>query len=193
MQGIASFGSSKVRNYEKRIVDLTIAPIAEGKYKSTTYNGEILGGDRYIVPDSNTALTPVAGLRYSKFNDKSYTETGAARRNLKVGKKSTDKLEGIIGIRASLVSQQKNVVFIPEAHGFINYTLKGKAPKVDARINGALAPMPATTSKPAKTFINLGTSLTLKYNRMEYGIGYDANIAKKYLGHQGTLKVRANF
>ena len=53
--------------------------------------------------------------------------------------------------------------------------------------------MPATTSKPAKTFINLGTSLTLKYNMMEYGIGYDANIAKKYLGHQGTLKVRANF
>ena len=43
------------------------------------------------------------------------------------------------------------------------------------RINEAASPMPYKASKPAKTFVNIGTSLTLKYHMMEYGIAYDAN------------------
>jgi hypothetical protein len=32
-----------------------------------------------------------------------------------------------------------------------------------------------------------------KTDNVEYGVGYDANIADKYLGHQGSLKVRMAF
>jgi hypothetical protein len=30
-------------------------------------------------------------------------------------------------------------------------------------------------------------------DNLEYGVGYDARIADKYLGHQGSVKVRAKF
>jgi outer membrane autotransporter protein len=102
-----------------------------------------------------------------------------------VSKKSVDKIEGIIGGRASFASQVKEVLLMPEVHGFVNY----KAPRIEAR----LAPMPTKASKPEKTFVNLGTSLTIKYRMMEYGFGYDANLAKKYVGHQGSIKIRVNF
>ncbi|WP_316353204.1 beta strand repeat-containing protein [Candidatus Trichorickettsia mobilis] len=193
VQGIVSFGSSRVRNYEKRIINLTLDQTALGKYNSTSYSGEVLGGYRYILPDTHTVLTPMLGLRYAKFNDSGYTETGTTRRNMNVSKKSVDKIEGIIGGRASFQSQIKEVLLMPEVHGFVNYDFKGKAPKVEARLGGASAPMPTKASKPEKTFVNLGTSLTIKYRMMEYGFGYDANLAKKYVGHQGTLKIRVNF
>ncbi|WPY01350.1 rOmpB-like autotransporter outer membrane beta-barrel domain-containing protein [Candidatus Trichorickettsia mobilis] len=193
VQGIVSFGSSRVRNYEKRIINLTLDQTAIGKYNSTSYSGEVLGGYRYMLPDTYTVLTPMLGLRYAKFNDSGYTETGTTRRNMNVSKKSIDKIEGIIGGRVSFQSQVKEVLLMPEVHGFVNYDFKGKAPKVEARLNGALAPMPTKASKTEKTFINLGTSLTIKYRMMEYGFGYDANLAKKYVGHQGSLKVRVNF
>ena len=193
VQGIVSFGSSRVRNYEKRIINLTLDQTAVGKYNSTSYSGEVLGGYRYIMPDTHTVLTPMLGLRYAKFNDSGYTEAGTNRRNMSVSKKSVDKIEGVVGGRASLTSQIKDVLLMPEVHGFVSYNFKGKAPKVDARLNGALASMPTKTSKPEKTFVNLGTSLTVKYRMMEYGFGYDAYLAKKYISHQGSLKVRVNF
>ena len=133
------------------------------------------------------------GVRYGKFNDGGYTETGTQRRNLTIKKKSTNKIEGVLGTRVSFSSQVENTLFLPEVHGFVSYDFKGKAPKVEARLNGALAPMPTTASKPEKTTVNLGTSVSLKHRIMEYGISYDAYLANKYIGHQGSLKIRANF
>ncbi|WP_425362119.1 hypothetical protein [Candidatus Tisiphia endosymbiont of Mystacides longicornis] len=36
-------------------------------------------------------------------------------------------------------------------------------------------------------------SLAAKHNMMEYSVAYNANIANKYIGHQGSLKVKVNF
>lgn len=195
VQAIASYGSSKVRNYEKRIINLTLDQTAFGKYSSTSYSGEILAGYKYMIADNQLTLTPMLGLRYGKFKDGGYTETGTDRRNLTVGKKSVEKLEAVAGGRASFVSQLKDdMLLMPEVHGFINYDLKkAKAPSVDARLNGALASMPVKTAKPERAFYNLGAGLTIKHQMMEYGIDYDAYLAKKYVSNQGSIKVRVNF
>jgi len=193
VQGIFSYGSNKVRNKEKRIINLTLDETAVGKFKSNSYTGEVLGGYKIALPDNQTTLTPMAGVRYTKLSNKGYTETGTNRRNLSVSKSSITKVEGVIGGRVSLASQLNDGLLMPEAHGFVNYDFKGKAPKVEARLQGALAPMPSKSTKPEKLSVNLGASLTTKYQMMEYGIGYDANLAKKYVSHQGSLKVRVNF
>jgi outer membrane autotransporter protein len=133
------------------------------------------------------------GLRYSKFTDGKYNETGTGRRNLIVAKKSTNKIEGVVGSRMSFISQLNDGLLIPEIHGFVSYNFKNKAPKIDARLDGALTPMPVKTSKSTKTQVNLGTSITLKHRLMEYSLGYDANFANKYISHQGSLKLRLNF
>ncbi|XVN43176.1 MAG: hypothetical protein RCG15_02535 [Candidatus Rickettsia vulgarisii] len=46
--------------------------------------------------------------------------------------------------------------------------------------------------KTVKTISNIGVSVTAKSGIFEYGAGYDLQLAKKYLGHQGTLKLRIN-
>ena len=40
---------------------------------------------------------------------------------------------------------------------------------------------------------NLGIGISVQKNRMEYNIVYDVVLAKKYVSHQGALKVRINF
>ena len=93
----------------------------------------------------------MVGLRYFKFNDSGYTETGTARRAMTVSKKSIDKIErGYWRKSFAYVSDKRCIVIMPEEHGFVSYDLKGKAQKVEARLNGALAPMPKKTSKPDK-------------------------------------------
>lgn len=193
VQGIVSFGLNKVRNKEKRIINLTDDQTATGKYNSRSYSGEVLAGYRYDLANSQAVLTPMLGLRYGKFDDGGYTETGTSHRNMTVSKKSVDKVEGVIGGRMSFFSQTNNGLLMPEVHGFVSYDFKNKAPKVDARLNGAMAAMPTKTSKPERTLVNLGTSVTIKHTITEYGFGYDAYLAKKLVSHQGSLKLRINF
>ena len=80
----------------------------------------------------------------------------------------------------------------PEVHGIVNYDFKGKAPRINATFDGLAAPLPSKTSKPTRTFFNVGTSVTTNYQMMEYGVGYDATIGNKFVGHTGTMKVRIN-
>ena len=40
---------------------------------------------------------------------------------------------------------------------------------------------------------NVGASLNAAYGAMDYGVSADANFANKYVGVQGSVKVRVNF
>ncbi|WP_218460106.1 autotransporter outer membrane beta-barrel domain-containing protein, partial [Rickettsia sp. TH2014] len=80
----------------------------------------------------------------------------------------------------------------PEAYGFINYNIKNKTPAMDARLAGIDERLPTINYRSNKVDYNLGLGVTIKHNMMEYGINYDANLAKKYQGHAGSIKVRVN-
>ena len=67
------------------------------------------------------------------------------------------------------------------------------ADDVDVKIDGVQSSLSDRAAKPIKTFYNVGLGATAKYGMMEYGAAYDATIATKYIGHQGTLKLRVNF
>jgi len=191
IQGVASFGSGKVKNTEKRITS-TANQTATGKYDTMTYGAEVLSGYNYRFVD-NATVTPMFGLAYNKFNDSGYKETGTTVQNLSISKKSNDKIEAIIGARVAMNTEMSGVVVTPELHGFIRQDMRGKSAKMDIRLDGMQSPLTAKANKPAKTFYNLGCSITAKAGMFEYGAGYDAHLANKYVGHQGTLKVRVNF
>lgn len=80
----------------------------------------------------------------------------------------------------------------PEAYGFVNYNIKNKVPAIDARLLGIDQPLPTINHRSNMVDYNLGLGITIKQNMMEYGINYDANLAKKYQGHSGSLKLRVN-
>ena len=41
--------------------------------------------------------------------------------------------------------------------------------------------------------MNLGFGLNANSGQFDYGVGYDADLASKFIGHQGSLKFRVNF
>ena len=187
-QGILSYSHNKIKNNEFR--SLT-KETAKGNYNSDSYGGDVLFGKNFNVANG-TAITPMLGVRYTKFYDKGYTETGASINNLTVKKKNSEKCEGILGARLTGISYAGETTVLPEIHGFVNHDFIGKKPKVDARFEGSKGPLASRAIKPTKTFYNVGTGVTAKHKNMEYSIGYDAHLAKKYTGHQGSLKIRIN-
>ena len=196
IQAVASFGSSKIKGTDPRIVSKRInadgQETAKSSYGSMSYGGEVLFGYNAKVAES-VLLTPMAGISYTKFSDESYKETGTTHRNRLVSKKASSKIEAIVGARVSSSIDANGIAMIPEAHAFVSQKLGGKSGKVDARLDGMTSPFVTRTDKAAKTSYNVGVSVSAKAGAMEYGAGYDAYLAKKYVGHQGTLKVRVNF
>ncbi|MDR0329364.1 MAG: autotransporter outer membrane beta-barrel domain-containing protein, partial [Rickettsia sp.] len=196
-EAIASYGITRVRNSEGRLIATdvrrnTALETAATKYKSISYSGQLLTGYNYIASEK-LMITPTIGFRYSQFKDAGYTETGTKFQNLVVKKRSYNKFEGILGLRTAATLKANKVLLIPELHGYVNHDFKGKAPIIDARLDGINEPLPTKSVKPVKTFFTVGTGFTAKYNMMECGIIYNVNIASKYIGHQGSLKVKVNF
>ncbi|UCM85293.1 MAG: autotransporter domain-containing protein [Rickettsia endosymbiont of Culicoides impunctatus] len=195
-EAVASYGITDVKNAEGRVVLDDNKKVTTGttvaKYKSTSYSGQLLTGYNY-QPSEKLTITPTIGLRYSQFMDDGHVQSGTVCQNLTVKKTSYNKFEGILGLRTATNIQLDQLLLIAELHGYVNYDFKGKSPKIDARLGGMNEPLPTKSVKPAKVSFTVGTGLTVKSNMMEYGVTYNAHIADKYIGHQGSLKVKVNF
>jgi outer membrane autotransporter protein len=190
VQGSAMVGSSSVKSTAHRGLGGVLT--ATGKFDSMTYAAEALGGYRFNMGDT-ASVTPLAGLRFTRFSDGAYTETGADAWNTKIKDTTRDKVEGVIGARTTMTAEVNGIVITPEFHGSFSYDFKGKAPKVDVRLDGLSGSIASKGSKPSRASWNLGTSVMAKSGMVEYGAGYDATLSNKYVGHQGSLKVRVNF
>ncbi len=190
--GVATFGSNEVKNAEKRVASLTTYDTVNGKYNSASFNGEAMFG--YNALTDQVTFTPMAGLRYSRVNDGGYKEAGSTTgQNLDVNTKASNKLEAVAGVRiAGGTFASNGMTLTPEIHGFVNHDLIGKNPKQTLGLAGTNG-LAVKSNKPVKTTFNLGLGVNAEYGMMEYGAGYDAEIATKRLGHQGTLKIRVNF
>lgn len=190
--GVATFGSNEVKNAEKRVASLTTYDTVNGKYNSASFNGEAMFG--YNVLTDQVTFTPMAGLRYSRVNDGGYKEAGSTTgQNLEVNTKASNKLEAVAGVRiAGGTFASNGMTLTPEIHGFVNHDLIAKNPKQTLGLAGTNG-LAVKSNKPVKTTFNLGLGVNAEYGMMEYGAGYDAEIATKRLGHQGTLKIRVNF
>jgi outer membrane autotransporter protein len=187
----AMFGNSSVKNNAKRLTSAGYET-ATGKFDAMSYSMKALAGYNYKASDSFT-ITPMAGLAYTRINVGGYRETGTTNQNLSVSKKAVDRIEGILGARVATVTDMGGLAVTPEAHVFMNYNFKNKAPKVDARLDGLNGALPTSMAKPAALSTNVGLSLTAKSGMMEYGAGADMQFANKYSAYQGALKVRVNF
>ncbi len=191
MEGIISYGFGRLKNNEGRVIQ-NGKERALGKYTATTYSAQLLTGYHYLL--QNIELTPVAGVRCTKFKNGGYNETGTSYQNLSVKKSSYNKVELIAGIRSSTIFDLEQIILIPELYATVNYDTKEKSPKLDVRLEGTNNMLPVKTFKSSKIFWNIGTNLTAKNNNnIEYGIQYMAMIAKKYLGHQGSFKIKLYF
>ena len=190
VQGLACYSSTKVRCKEQRIFSFGNM-IAKANYKSSSYGWEILLG--YDAKLGKALVTPFAGISYIKFKDGAYRETGLPFANRTVAANKNDRTDAIVGARLSTsININNGMVIIPEVHGVLSRRIKGKSGKIVAKIDGMNEPF-TEVPNTVKIIGNLGVSVTAKSGMLEYGAGYDLQLANKYIGNQGTLKIRVNF
>ncbi|HJD56709.1 MAG TPA: autotransporter outer membrane beta-barrel domain-containing protein, partial [Rickettsia endosymbiont of Sericostoma sp. HW-2014] len=196
VQAVASFSSSKIDSNDVRKVSTKVhasgKETAKASYDSTSFGGEVLFGYNAKLADS-VSLTPTAGIRYTRFNDVEHKETGTTHQNKIFAKKEANIVEAVIGARIATTIDTDGIAITPELHGSVSHKLSGKSGKVDARLDGMTDPFVTRAEKGGKTSYNVGVAIGAKAGVMEYGAGYDAYLANKYVAHQGTLKVRVNF
>ncbi|MBN8511808.1 MAG: autotransporter domain-containing protein [Rickettsiales bacterium] len=190
LQGNASYASSRVKNTEKRVT-LTGSQKATGSFDATSYSGELLAG--YNHKFSDVVVTPMIGARYVRVNDGGYKETGTTNQNLSVSSKASNRFEAILGLRAQTTMNTNGIDLTPEFHAFVNHDFVGKSAKVTVTHSGLATPLTTKAAKVNKTTFNVGLGVNAVSGMFEYGAGYDCYLAKKLVGHQGTLKVRVNF
>lgn len=190
LQGNASYASSRVKNTEKRVT-LTGSQKATGSFDATSYSGELLAG--YNHKFSDVVVTPMIGARYVRVNDGGYKETGTTNQNLSVNSKASNRFEAILGLRAQSTMNTNGIDLTPEFHAFVNHDFIGKSAKVTVTHSGLATPLTTKAAKVNKTTFNVGLGMNAVSGMFEYGAGYDCYLAKKLVGHQGTLKVRVNF
>jgi len=198
LDGTLSYAESSIRSGKIRHLavarNILGSEVASSKYKSYLYSGSVSLGYNYNL-NNNIYVTPSLGAIGSLIRDKGYAESGTSFQNLTVHKKNYNKLSGVAGLRTYqdiYLASVDNVIITPEVYGFINYAVKNKTPTIDARLPGIDEPLPTINYRSNRVDYNLGLGVTVKHKMMEYGINYDANLAKKYQGHSGSLKVRVN-
>jgi outer membrane autotransporter protein len=192
-KGVASYGNSKIKNASGRVVGvkgttLTKANVGS-KYDSRTASLEAGFGYNYAL--GGAVLTPYAGVQYTNSVDGKYTEAGAVLVNT-VKKRSYDQFTGVLGLGVSSSFAQGDMLIMPEAHASMSQRLGGKNPNIVSQLSGFNSTV-STKYDPVKTSGAVGGSVTVKSGMTEVGLGGDVNMAKKYTGYQGSLKVRVNF
>ncbi|WP_375326560.1 autotransporter outer membrane beta-barrel domain-containing protein [Candidatus Tisiphia endosymbiont of Nemotelus uliginosus] len=193
LEGVLSYGWSKVKINENRKT-LSNMEHAIGKYTARAYSGQLVAGYNYF-DDKKVIITPIIGLSYIKFRDAIYHESDTSYQNLKIKVKSDYKFEGLVGIRVSTLIPTDQMLIIPELHGNIHYNIKGKSPNIEARMDGIDESLPTKAFKQPKIFYNVGAGIMFKCHNqpIEYGIKYNTTLAKRYISHQGSMKIKVNF
>lgn len=111
-----------------------------------------------------------------------------------MNRKEFNKAELIAGAKLDHSIVIEDFTFIPEIHGFVRYDAINKPLKITAALQGEqpTSLVPRTTVQTRVTYL-VGAGFDIKKSNFEYGFGYDARIAQKYIAHQGIFKLRLIF
>ncbi len=190
-QNVLSLSTSNVRSK-----NLRAGFIATGKFKSTALAFETNLG--YKITSGNMTFVPSLGFRYSGYNDKGYTETGAGVHNQVVGKRASNMLTGILGTKVSWNNRiSDNLVLVPALHASVETYFNNKKQMAAAKFIGAdsnFESKPGSDTKQARLGYNLGGSITAKQGVAEISAACNMNMtSKKYRSTEGSVKIKVMF
>lgn len=163
---------------------------SNSKHNSMLYSTELLGGYKKQVAEC-THLIPMAGFKYASFGKISYTEIIPNRGSRDISAKSRNYFAGLIGANLLMNHTVLNdKTLATNFRAFVEYDFLNKAPRSNITLGGMNTPVSTGLTKPARTSYSLGLDTALYSSNIEYGVNYTANIADKYLGHQGSIKIK---
>jgi outer membrane autotransporter protein len=194
LQGAVSLVKGKVVNKSVKLVDDGIYETATGKFNTKGYN--IRSQLSYKFNIDKFVLTPSVGFKYGRIADGAYDETGNDVFNLSVTSKSRKIFSGIAGIKASMPQVVAgNIHFVPSLNFSVEKILQDKVKQAKVKLHWADREFENDTNnrKLPKLGYNIGGSVLVKRNNTEIEASYNCHLKKKYVGHQGTLKLKLLF
>jgi outer membrane autotransporter protein len=194
VRGAGIVAQTAVDHKSNRVVSVANNGIARSKYDVTSVGISAVAGYNFFLKE-DSIVTPTLGVKWHHTNDIEYQETGNTKQNNKVTQKGNDKVSVIGDIRVAMgVEMENGTKLMPFAHVGGEYGLGSKTPKgtfsnegIPGQVNRYVG------TKPAKLSTAIGVGVDAKTDMLEYGVAYNANIANKYLGHEGSVRVEVKF
>jgi len=163
----------------------------KSKSNNTAFIADVALGYKVAVAD-NVILAPEVGFRASTFKDGKVTIKNSNNRNiLEIKSRNGNNFQGILGARLSADLGSESASFTPSVHAKVIQQLGGKYPKIQGTFSGF--DFSTKMAKPQKTMFVAGADVSISNGPVDIELGYDATMAKKYLSHTGSLKLRVNF
>ena len=195
LQGSASMLKSAVVTKSAKLVDATNYKVATGKFNSNGHSFNSLLS--YKFDTESVSLVPNIGFKYGVTFDGAYNEAGTGVYNLSITKKSSKNLSGIVGLKAMMKPKtvQENIHIIPTIDFSVEKILSHKEQNAKVKLKWADREFTNDnkTAKLEKVGYNLGGGVLVKHNNKEISATYNCHLKKKYVSHQGTLKLQLLF
>ena len=193
VRGTALYNNTNINNKERRVIVGNYG-IAQGKYKVISYGGEANVGFSHKL-QKEIIITPTVGLRVLHTNKVSYAETGNTNQNHKnITQKAMNNYSALARLSVAKTIVKNDIAFTPEAHANLQYGINMKAPS--GSFVSPLTPLQNTSfvgTRASKLTSTYGLSLTGSNDRIECAVSADVNIAEKYVGYTGALKLKVKF
>ena len=167
--------------------------IAQARYNAMSYGGEVAVGFNHIFKNGIIA-TPNVGFRVIHNNQLSYSEKGNTIFNNSLKQNAINNYSVIAGLSVSKGFSKYGIDFTPEAHVNMQYGVNTKTPQ--GTFVSSITPNQISnfiSTKSSKFSSTYGVSLTGASDRLECGVTADMSISQKYVGYQGSLKLKVKF
>jgi outer membrane autotransporter protein len=165
----------------------------KGKTKADMAGGKAELGYYYGFMDK-AQLIPSIALSYDTVTVKKYTESGANLLTRTVGKRTCNRSSFIGGLLINYAIDFGSFVLTPEVHSNVNYVLKRKESNTSITLIDGTSPVYIPSGKSPKASYKIGASLTAsKSKHLEFAIGYDLGLSKKFYSHSGYVQARVDF
>ncbi len=193
--GSASVLKSEVVTKSAKLVNATTYKMAKGKFNSNgcSFNSLL----SYKFDTNSIVLMPNIGFKYGVTFDGAYNEAGTGVYNLSITKKSSKNFSGLVGLKAMMKPTivHENIHIIPTIDFSVEKILSHKEQNAKVKLKWADREFTNDnkTAKLEKMAYNLGGSVLVKHNNKEISATYNCHLKKKYVSHQGTLKLQLLF
>ena len=192
VRGTALFNKTHINNKSMRRI-VGGYGIAQAKYNMISYGGDANIGFTHRFANQ-VILTPTIGVRLLHNNKIAYTETGNTGQNISSSQKALNAYSSLAGISVARSFLRSNMELTPEAHINAQYGINSKGPKgsfvspLNPNINTSFV-----GTSPSKLTTVYGVSFTGSTDRIECSLGGDMTMSDKYVGYQGSVKLKVKF
>lgn len=191
VSGQSQYGRSQIN--KRRFGGDSDKHVARGKTTGTMIGARLESGYNFLLKDLQLMITPSIGLQHSVANVKGYKETGSGL-NRKIGNRSTSRTDAVVGLSVKKAITSGKFTIIPELHSYYTHTIGSKNSDTKIGLGKRDLKLNIKSQKLTDSQLEIGGTVgVLADKAIEVSAGYDLDLAKKFVAHTGSLKLRVNF